>query len=184
MKKIWGLFGILGMAFFMLAGCGQDKNPAKDTSLSVGNETPVENGVGLASVISIEDAYYYNDLLTTEAGEVYALTDGTSEDGTDPVLVWKSTDQGENWEEAIKLPDTISTESYISTGALQVEKDDLSVFVVVSDLEDGTSDSGGSRLLRITEKGSEEMKAGEVAALMKLLERYLKNWAEVYGRLV
>ena len=56
-------------------------------------------------------------------------------------------------EEVIKLPDTISTESYISTGALQVEKDDLSVFVVVSDLEDGTSDSGGSRLLRVTEKG-------------------------------
>ena len=99
MKKIWGLIGILGMTFFMLAGCGQDKNPAKDTSLSVGNETPVENGVGLASVISIEDAYYYNDLLTTEAGEVYALTDGTSEDGTDPVLVWKSTDQGKNWAE-------------------------------------------------------------------------------------
>lgn len=162
MKKIWGLFGILGMAFFMLAGCGQDKNAAKDASLSAENETPIENGVGLASVISIEDAYYYNDLLTTEAGEVYALTDGTSEDGTDPVLVWKSTDQGKNWEEVIKLPDTISTESYISTGALQVEKDDLSVFVVVSDLEDGTSDSGGSRLLRITEKGSEELKAGEV----------------------
>ena len=163
MKKIWGLIGILGMTFFMLAGCGQDKNPAKDTSLSVGNETPVENGVGLASVISIEDAYYYNDLLTTEAGEVYALTDGTSEDGTDPVLVWKSTDQGENWEEAIKLPDTISTESYISTGALQVEKDDLSAFVVVvSDPEDGASDSGGSRLLRITENDSEELNAGEV----------------------
>ena len=98
MKKIWGLFGILGMAFFMLAGCGQDKNAAKDASLSAENETPIENGVGLASVISIEDAYYYNDLLTTEAGEVYALTDGTSEDGTDPVLVWKSTDQGKNWE--------------------------------------------------------------------------------------
>ena len=163
MKKIWGLFGILGMAFFMLAGCGQDKNAAKDASLSAENETPIENGVGLASVISIEDAYYYNDLLTTEAGEVYALTDGTSEDGTDPVLVWKSTDQGKNWEEVIKLPDTISTESYISTGALQVEKDDLSAFVVVvSDPEDGASDSGGSRLLRITENDSEELNAGEV----------------------
>ena len=125
--------------------------------MSAGNETPIENGVGLASVVSIEDAYYYNDLLTTDEGEVYALTDGTSEDGTDPVLVWRSTDQGENWEEVIKLPDTISAESYISTGALRVEKDDLSAFVVVSDPEDGTSDSGGSRLLRITEKGSEEL---------------------------
>ena len=118
MKKIWGLIGILGMTFFMLAGCGQDKNTAQDASLSAENETPIENDVGVASVISIEDAYYYNDLLTTEAGEVYALTDGTSEDGTDPVLVWKSTDQGENWEEVIKLPDTISEESYISTGVL------------------------------------------------------------------
>ncbi len=96
MKKIWGLIGILGMTFFILAGCRQDKAAEKDASLSAGNETPIENGVGLASVVSIEDAYYYNDLLTTDEGEVYALTDGTSEEGTDPVLVWKSTDQGEN----------------------------------------------------------------------------------------
>ena len=162
MKKIWGLIGILGMTFFILAGCGQDKVAEKDASLSAGNETTIENGVGLASVVSIEDVYYYNDLLTTDEGEVYALTDGTSEDGTDPVLVWKSTDQGENWEEVIKLPDTISEESYISTGVLQEEKDNLSAFVVVSDPEDSTSDSGVSRLLRITEKGSEELNAGDV----------------------
>ena len=78
MKKIWGLIGILGMTFFMLAGCGQDKNTAQDASLSAENETPIENSVGLASVINIEDAYYYNDLLTTDAGELYAMTDGTS----------------------------------------------------------------------------------------------------------
>lgn len=168
MKKIWGLIGILVMTFFMLAGCGQDKNPAKDASLSAGDETPIENGVGLASVISIEDAYYYNDLLITEAGEVYALTDGTSEEGTDLVLVWKSTDQGENWEEVIKLPDTISAESYISTGVLQEGKDGLNAFVVVSDPEDGISDSGGNRLLRITEKGSEELNAGDVFELTNL----------------
>ena len=88
MKKIWGLIGILGMTFFMLAGCGQDKNTAQDASLSAENETPIENDVGVASVISIEDAYYYNDLLTTEAGEVYALTGGTCEDGRDAVLGW------------------------------------------------------------------------------------------------
>lgn len=62
MKKIWGLIGILGMTFFILAGCRQDKAAEKDASLSAGNEMPIENGVGLASVVSIEDAYYYNDL--------------------------------------------------------------------------------------------------------------------------
>ena len=162
MKKIWGLIGILGMTFFMLAGCGQDKNTAQDASLSAENETPIENSVGLASVINIEDAYYYNDLLTTDAGELYAMTDGTSEEGTDPVLVWKSTDQGKSWEKVIKLPDTISADSYISTGVLQKKNDELSAFVVVSDPEDGTSDSGVSRLLRITEKGSEELNTGDV----------------------
>ena len=70
MKKIWGLIGILGMTFFILAGCRQDKAAEKDASLSAGNEMPIENGVGLASVVSIEDAYYYNDLLTTDEGEV------------------------------------------------------------------------------------------------------------------
>ena len=88
---------------FMLAGCGQDKNTAQDASLSAENETPIENSVGLASVINIEDAYYYNDLLTTDAGELYAMTDGTSEEGTDPVLVWKSTDQGKSWEKVINF---------------------------------------------------------------------------------
>ena len=162
MKKICGLIGILGMTFFMLAGCGQDKNTAKDASLSAENETPIENGVGLASVINIEDAYYYNDLLTTDAGELYAMTDGTSEEGTDPVLVWKSSDRGENWKEVIQLPDTISADSYISTGVLQKKNDELSAFLVVSDPEDGSSDSGVSRLLRITEKGSEELDTGGV----------------------
>lgn len=162
MKKIWGLIGILGMTFFILAGCRQDKAAEKDASLSAGNETPIENGVGLASVVSIEDAYYYNDLLTTDEGEVYALTDGTSEEGTDPVLVWKSTDQGENWEKVIKLPDTIYAGSFISAGALQEEEDKLNAYVVVSDSDDSTSDSGGNWLLWITEKGSEELNAGEV----------------------
>ena len=162
MKKIWGLIGILGMTFFILAGCRQDKAAEKDASLSAGNETPIENGVGLASVVSIEDAYYYNDLLTTDEGEVYALTDGTSEEGTDPVLVWKSTDQGENWEKVIKLPDTIYAGSFISAGALQEEEDKLNAYVVVADSDDSTSDSGGNRLLWITEKGSEELNAGEV----------------------
>ena len=40
MKKIWGLIGILGMTFFILAGCRQDKVAEKDASLSAGNETP------------------------------------------------------------------------------------------------------------------------------------------------
>ncbi|MCI5858310.1 MAG: extracellular solute-binding protein [Blautia sp.] len=161
MKKIAGLIGILGMTFFMLAGCGQDKTAEKDASLSAGNETPIENGVGLASVVSIKDAYY-NDLLTTDAGELYALTDGYTEDGTDPVLVWKSSDRGENWEEVIKLPDTLSAESYISAGVLQEGTDGLNAFVAVSDPEDSASDSGGSRLLRITENGSEELDTADV----------------------
>ena len=80
--------------------------------MSAGNETPIENGVGLASVVSIEDAYYYNDLLTTDEGEVYALTDGTSEEGTDPVLVWKSTDQGRKLGESNKTSDTIYAGSF------------------------------------------------------------------------
>ena len=32
MKKIWGLIGILGMTFFMLAGCGQKNTTDADAS--------------------------------------------------------------------------------------------------------------------------------------------------------
>ena len=67
------------------------------------------------------------------------------------MLVWKSTDQGENWEKVIKLPDTIYAGSFISAGALQEEEDKLNAYVVVSDSDDSTSDSGGNRLLWITE---------------------------------
>lgn len=155
MKKTMVLMGILGMTFFMLAGCGQNKTADNDVALSAENETPIENGVGVASAINIEDAYNYNDLLTTDTGEIYALTDGTSEAGTDSVLVWKSSDRGENWEKVISLPDTISEDSYISTGVLQEGKDGLNAFVVVSD-------SDGSRLLRVAEKDNEELKVGDV----------------------
>ncbi len=162
MKKTMLLMGILGMTFFMLAGCGQNNAADSDAKLSSENETPIENGVGVASAINIEDAYYYNDLLTTDAGEIYALTDGTSEDGTDPVLVWKSSDRGENWEKVIQLPDMVSEDSYISTGVLQEREEGLNTYIIVSDLEDDTSDSGGSRLLRVTEKECEELNVEDV----------------------
>ena len=42
------------------------------------------------------------------------------------------------------------------------DRDKLNAYVVVSDSDDSTSDSGGNRLLWITEKGSEELNAGEV----------------------
>lgn len=54
MKKIWGLIGILGMTFFILAGCRQDKAAEKDASLSAGNETPIENGVGLLPWLALK----------------------------------------------------------------------------------------------------------------------------------
>ena len=75
MKKIWGMITILGMTVCLLAGCGNDKKAAQDGSTSAENETAMENGTGSGSVISIGDSYYY-DLLTSETGDIYALTDG------------------------------------------------------------------------------------------------------------
>ena len=118
MKKIWGMTAILGMTVCLLAGCGNDKKAAQDGSTSAENETAMENGTGSGSVISIGDSYYY-DLLSSENGDIYALTDGEAENGEKPGFVWKSSDQGENWEEVIKLPDTIYAGSFISAGALQ-----------------------------------------------------------------
>lgn len=169
--------GVLGMAFFMLAGCGQDKEAKKGAETSAEHEAPIENGVGLASVISVEDDhYYYYDLLTTDAGDLYALTEPFSEDGTDPVFVWKSSDRGENWEAVIPLPDTVSAESYITAGALQEGTDGLNVFITVSDPEDSVSDSGECRLFRITEKGSEELNAKD---LIEKLGGFVRNISAV-----
>lgn len=103
MKKIWGMVTILGMTVCLLAGCGNDKKAAQDGSTNVENETAMENGTGSGSVISIGDSYYY-DLLSSETGDIYALTDGEAENGEKPVFVWKSSDQGENWEVRCSFP--------------------------------------------------------------------------------
>ena len=73
----------------------------------------------LGSVISIGDSYYY-DLLSSETGDIYALTDGEAENGEKPVFVWKSSDQGENWEDEMQLPDTLPEDSYLLAGTLPV----------------------------------------------------------------
>ena len=75
------------MTVCLLAGCGNDKKAAQDGSTNVENETAMENGTGSGSVISIGDSYYY-DLLSSETGDIYALTDGEAENGEKPVFVW------------------------------------------------------------------------------------------------
>ena len=161
MKKIWGMVTILGMTVCLLAGCGNDKKAAQDGSISAENETAMENGTGSGSVISIGDSYYY-DLLSSENGDIYALTDGEAENGEKPVFVWKSSDQGENWEDEMQLPDTLPEDSYLMAGTLQESKDGLEAFVIVSDPEDSESDAGGCHLMRVTEKKSEELNTGDL----------------------
>ena len=161
MKKIWGMVTILGMTVCLLAGCGNDKKAAQDGSTNVENETAMENGTGSGSVISIGDSYYY-DLLSSETGDIYALTDGEAENGEKPVFVWKSSDQGENWEDEMQLPDTLPEDSYLLAGTLQESTDGLEAFVIVSDPENSESDAGGCHLMRVTEKKSEELNVGDL----------------------
>ena len=161
MKKIWGMVTILGMTVCLLAGCGNDKKAAQDGSTNVENETAMENGTGSGSVISIGDSYYY-DLLSSETGDIYALTDGEAENGEKPVFVWKSSDQGENWEDEMQLPDTLPKDSYLLAGTLQESTDGLEAFVIVSDPENSESDAGGCHLMRVTEKKSEELNVGDL----------------------
>ena len=136
MKKIYMMFCMVGVALSLLAGCsgsaqtgGQDEN----TDAVDGSAEVLENAVGISSEISIEDAYYYN-LLTNDAGDIFAFADsfsgGSANDA--PVIAWKSSDRGDTWEGALSRPDAIQDGFELQAGALRIGKDGLEAFAVFS----------------------------------------------------
>lgn len=177
MKRFLLMFCMAGMALSLLAGCsgsaqtgGQDEN----TDAVDGSAEVLENAVGISSEISIEDAYYYN-LLTNDAGDIFAFADsfsgGSANDA--PVIAWKSSDRGDTWEGALSRPDAIQDGFELQAGALRIGKDGLEAFAVFSkhagesehadDLGHAheTTDGNTARLFRITENTCDELEAGE-----------------------
>lgn len=164
MKKIFIMFCMVGMALSLMAGCsGSARTERQNENTGDGSSEVLENGVGISSEISIEDAYYYN-LLANDAGDIFAFTDNFSEEGSKdaPVIVWKSSDRGHTWEEALHQPEALQDGFELHTGAMRLEKDGLEAYAVFSEHADETIDGSANRLYRITENTCEELQAEEV----------------------
>ena len=103
-----------------------------------------------------------NDKKAAQDGSTNVENETAMENGTGSGSVWKSSDQGENWEDEMQLPDTLPEDSYLLAGTLQESTDGLEAFVIVSDPENSESDAGGCHLMRVTEKKSEELNVGDL----------------------
>lgn len=166
MKKFFWVFCMVGMMFSLMAGCSgsaQTGRQNENTDAEAGSAGTLENGIGISSEISIEDAYYYN-LLANDAGDIFAFTDNFSGESSKdaPVIAWRSSDRGDTWEEALYWPEALQDGFELHAGVLRLGKDGLEAFAVFSEHADGTLDGNANRLYRITENTCEELQAGEV----------------------
>lgn len=121
-KKMIIVLCFMGLISVALPGCsdtGQDQNTLSDME----NDQPLENATGMSSVISIEDAYYY-DILEDSEGNLLAVTDNDiiGENTGQPVIAWESPDKGETWKELICQPETVPQDSMFLSGAIRKEK--------------------------------------------------------------
>lgn len=185
MKKFLLMFCMVGMVLSVLAGCsGSGQNGRQDERTDAETESAevLEHGVGISSVISIEDAYYYH-LLAADTGDIFAFADNFSEGDfkDEPVIVWKSSDRGDTWEELLHQPEALPDGFALRAGAMRIGKDGLEAFAVFSEDAGETMDGNVSRLFRITETSCEELEAGEVC---KQLSGGVWNISFVNGHII
>lgn len=186
MKKIFLAFFMVGLSVLMLSGCGNSNhNGQKKESTSAGGENTeaLENGKGMSTVVSIEDAYYY-DLMADDTGDIFALTDNASKSALKDarVIAWKSSDQGNTWEELLYQPEALKDDSELEAGALRTGKEGIEAFAVFSEHMDGAEEEHAHRFYRITENSCDELEASE--AFNQLGDEALWNVSFVNGHVI
>lgn len=109
-------------------------------------ESQIE-GVG---TVDVGESYYY-DLLAGSTGEIYALT-GNDYDGvlTDHhAVAWKSTDQGDTWEEILMQPDELYEESYLLAGDLREGEAGIEAVVIIEEKNNKAEERQVDRVYQI-----------------------------------
>lgn len=105
-------------------------------------------GVG---TVDVEESYYY-DLLASDTGEIYVLTDNDY-DGTLTdyhAVAWKSTDQGDTWESILFQPDELNEESGLLAGDLREGESGIEAIVIIEEKDDKAEDGYVNRVYQIT----------------------------------
>lgn len=122
-------------------------------------ESQVE-GVG---TVDVEESYYY-DLLASDTGEIYVLTDNDY-DGTLTdyhAVAWKSTDQGDTWESILFQPDELNEESGLLAGDLREGESGIEAIVIIEEKNDKAEDGYVNRVYQITADSYIEYDMNEV----------------------
>lgn len=144
----------------MLDGCRNSEQSELTANLKY--EESLENGI-TTSIVSIEDAYYY-DILSDDLGGVYALTDNIADDdSTDAsVIGWKSMDQGNTWEKLLYQPEELTGDWECQAGAMTIAEKGIEAYAVFSEHLDEKGAESISRLFRIRENAYDELDADQV----------------------
>lgn len=109
-------------------------------------ESQIE-GVG---TVDVGESYYY-DLLAGNTGELYALTDNDYDGAlTDHhAVAWKSTDQGDTWEEILLQPNELHEESYLLAGDLREGEAGIEAVVIIEEKNGKAENSQINRVYQI-----------------------------------
>lgn len=109
---------------------------------------------GLGAKVDVGNAYYL-DLLAGDAGEIYVLT-GDGQDGHNsaltghPVVAWKSTDQGDTWQEALSQPDGLNENCFLVAGDLRKGENGIEAIVVIAETGSQLENGQVHRVYQIT----------------------------------
>lgn len=128
--------------------------------------TKVESRVeGFGVTADVGESYYY-DLLAGDAGGIYVLTDNDYDGAlTDHhAIAWKSTDQGNTWEEVLSQPNGMNMEGYLIAGDLREGKTGIEAIVIMEEENDEAEEGCVNRVYRITADSYVEYDMDEVYA--------------------
>lgn len=128
--------------------------------------TKVESRVeGFGVTANVGESCYY-DLLAGDAGGIYVLTDNDYEGAlTDHhAIAWKSTDQGDTWEEVLSQPNGMNMEGYLFAGDLREGKTGIEAIVIMEEENDEAEEGCVNRVYRITADSYVEYDMDEVYA--------------------
>ena len=128
--------------------------------------TKVESRVeGFGVTANVGESYYYG-LLAGDAGGIYVLTDNDYDGAlTDHhAIAWKSTDQGNTWEEVLSQPNGMNIEGYLFAGDLREGKTGIEAIVIMEEENDEAEEGYVNRVYRITADSYVEYDMDEVSA--------------------
>lgn len=104
---------------------------------------------GIESV-DVGESYYY-DLVADDTGEIYVLTsnDDTGELTDHHVIVWKSRDQADTWEEVLSQPDELTEDSELLGGDLREGKAGIEALIIIEEKDNKSEDGYVTRVYQI-----------------------------------